>query len=249
MSDALSILIVDDDESNREYLSALLEALGFAAEGAAGGREALERLSRQPRARRRDRSTSSCRSSTASRRCAATAPAAARRRSSCARRSTRPTPWSGRCAPAPPTTSPSRSTPRSCARSSSASPATPRARRAGDAAAARAPAHARSARARRCARVDELIDRIADADVPVLITGESGVGKDVVAREIHARSARAGARVRQDQLRRAARRAARVGAVRPRARLVHRRRRRPSPASSSSPTAARCSSTRSARCR
>src|SRR5262245_4181906 len=40
-------------------------------------------------------------------------------------------------------------------------------------------------------RVDELIDRIADADVPVLITGESGVGKDVVAREIHARSARA----------------------------------------------------------
>ena len=40
-------------------------------------------------------------------------------------------------------------------------------------------------------RVDELIDRIADADVPVLITGESGVGKDVVARQIHARSARA----------------------------------------------------------
>jgi two-component system, NtrC family, response regulator AtoC len=40
--------------------------------------------------------------------------------------------------------------------------------------------------------IDELIDRIADADVPVLITGESGVGKDVVAREIHARSARSG---------------------------------------------------------
>jgi transcriptional regulator with PAS, ATPase and Fis domain len=40
--------------------------------------------------------------------------------------------------------------------------------------------------------IDELIDRIADADVPVLITGESGVGKDVVAREIHARSSRAG---------------------------------------------------------
>src|SRR5262249_45497533 len=41
-------------------------------------------------------------------------------------------------------------------------------------------------------RVDDLITRIADSDVPVLITGESGVGKDVVAREIHARSARAG---------------------------------------------------------
>jgi DNA-binding NtrC family response regulator len=40
-------------------------------------------------------------------------------------------------------------------------------------------------------RVSELIDRIADADVPVLITGESGVGKDVVARALHARSARA----------------------------------------------------------
>ncbi|HEX4461449.1 MAG TPA: sigma 54-interacting transcriptional regulator, partial [Polyangia bacterium] len=40
--------------------------------------------------------------------------------------------------------------------------------------------------------IDELIERIADADVPVLLTGESGVGKDVVAREIHARSARTG---------------------------------------------------------
>src|SRR5262249_34623291 len=39
-------------------------------------------------------------------------------------------------------------------------------------------------------RIDELISPIADSDVPVLITGESGVGKDVVAREIHARSAR-----------------------------------------------------------
>jgi two-component system response regulator AtoC len=39
--------------------------------------------------------------------------------------------------------------------------------------------------------VDELVDRIADVDVPILITGESGVGKDVVAREIHARSSRA----------------------------------------------------------
>src|SRR5206468_2498073 len=36
--------------------------------------------------------------------------------------------------------------------------------------------------------IDSLIDRITDVDVPVLITGESGVGKDVVAREIHARS-------------------------------------------------------------
>jgi DNA-binding NtrC family response regulator len=40
-------------------------------------------------------------------------------------------------------------------------------------------------------RVEALIDRVADADVPILITGESGVGKDVAARELHARSSRA----------------------------------------------------------
>jgi DNA-binding NtrC family response regulator len=39
-------------------------------------------------------------------------------------------------------------------------------------------------------RVEALLDRVADADVPILITGESGVGKDVVARELHARSTR-----------------------------------------------------------
>ncbi len=39
--------------------------------------------------------------------------------------------------------------------------------------------------------ISELCDRVADADVPVLLTGESGVGKDVVARQIHAKSARA----------------------------------------------------------
>jgi two-component system, NtrC family, response regulator AtoC len=39
-------------------------------------------------------------------------------------------------------------------------------------------------------RVEALCDRVADADVPILITGESGVGKDVVARELHARSPR-----------------------------------------------------------
>src|SRR6478736_421547 len=48
MSDNATVLIVDDDETSREYLSALLDALGFAVEGAPGGREALERLSHQP---------------------------------------------------------------------------------------------------------------------------------------------------------------------------------------------------------
>jgi two-component system response regulator AtoC len=41
-------------------------------------------------------------------------------------------------------------------------------------------------------RVWALVSRIADTDVPVLLVGESGVGKDVIARRIHATSHRAG---------------------------------------------------------
>src|SRR4029450_10821126 len=39
--------------------------------------------------------------------------------------------------------------------------------------------------------VRELVEQISDTDVQVLITGESGVGKEVVAREIHRRPPRA----------------------------------------------------------
>jgi DNA-binding NtrC family response regulator len=42
--------------------------------------------------------------------------------------------------------------------------------------------------------VRAIIRRAAEADIPVLITGESGVGKELVAREIHERSARGAAR-------------------------------------------------------
>jgi two-component system, NtrC family, response regulator AtoC len=39
-------------------------------------------------------------------------------------------------------------------------------------------------------QVLSLVDRVADSDVSVLLTGESGVGKEVIARELHRRSDR-----------------------------------------------------------
>jgi two-component system response regulator HydG len=36
----------------------------------------------------------------------------------------------------------------------------------------------------------DLVDRVAPADVPVLVTGESGTGKELIARRVHARSRR-----------------------------------------------------------
>jgi len=41
--------------------------------------------------------------------------------------------------------------------------------------------------------LDDLVGRFADSPYPVLVTGESGVGKELVARALHARGGRAGA--------------------------------------------------------
>jgi DNA-binding NtrC family response regulator len=192
MSDTANVLIVDDDETSREYLSALLDALGFTVEGAAGGNEALERLSRQPapdvvildvimpeldgvETLRRYRAGGG-RSPVVM--CSALDEADTVVRAMRAGASDYITkPFNAeelreileRVAVAQRATTVAKPSEAREARGATALGSSPAMR-----------------------RVDELIDRIADADVPVLITGESGVGKDVVAREIHARSSRAG---------------------------------------------------------
>ncbi|MGZ3442765.1 MAG: sigma-54-dependent transcriptional regulator, partial [Polyangia bacterium] len=192
MSETATVLIVDDDETSREYLSALLDALGFRAEGAAGGREALERLSHQPapdlvildvimpeldgvETLRRYRAGGGKAPVVM---CSALDEADTVVRAMRAGASdyiTKPFNAEELREILERVAGGQRAT--TVAAPSEARPA-------------RGAANLGSSPAMR--RVDELIDRIADADVPVLITGESGVGKDVVAREIHARSSRAG---------------------------------------------------------
>ena len=100
------------------------------------------------------------------------------------------------------------------------------------------------------AEVFRLMESAAASPIAVLIEGETGTGKELVARGIHRASARAEAPVRRGQLRRHPRDAARERAVRPRARAPSPARRRPSRGLlRGGAAAARSSSTRSARCR
>ncbi len=73
------------------------------------------------------------------------------------------------------------------------------------------------------AEIIDRVERVAETKSTVLITGETGTGKELVARAIHNRSAQRDQPLIQRELRGDSRVAARIGAVRPRARRLHRR--------------------------
>ena len=76
-------------------------------------------------------------------------------------------------------------------------------------------------------RLREAIARVAPIPSPVLIIGESGSGKELVARDLHRLGSGSGRPLRRHQQRRPAREPDRERALRPRAGCVHRRRHDP----------------------
>ena len=95
-------------------------------------------------------------------------------------------------------------------------------------------------------RVLDLVAQVAPSRATILLTGETGTGKEVIAKAIHANSPRADqafVAVNSGSLPAGA---ARIDAVRPREGRLHQRVSRPRKAISKSPTAARFSSMKSA---
>ena len=78
-----------------------------------------------------------------------------------------------------------------------------------------------SAPAPRCIEVFRKVEKVAGADISVLITGETGTGKELIARAMHQGSQRKDGPFHRRQLRRDPREPDRERAVRPRARRVH----------------------------
>ena len=104
-------------------------------------------------------------------------------------------------------------------------------------------------RSRALAGVLHQVRTVAPTDATVLLLGETGTGKELVARAVHDASRRSAQTLRPRELRRAARQASSRASC-----SATRRARSPAPCrrrsdASSWRTAARCSSTRSARCR
>ena len=92
-------------------------------------------------------------------------------------------------------------------------------------------------------QVRRLIETIAPTDATVMILGETGTGKELVARSLHEKSSVARAGLHSGQLRRIAGKPGRERALRSPQRGVHGRRYQPQ-GSLKSPTAVPCSSTR-----
>ena len=98
----------------------------------------------------------------------------------------------------------------------------------------------------RMVRMLDLVAQVASSRSTILITGETGTGKELVAKAIHANSPRADQHVRGGEQRVAAAGPARIHPLRPRARAPSPAPSRPRRATSKSPTTAPFSSTRSA---
>ena len=95
----------------------------------------------------------------------------------------------------------------------------------------------------------EVVERVVNSTISILILGETGVGKERLARAIHTDGPRSGGPLRGHQLRGAAGVPAGERALRPRGGRLHRRHAFAARAASSWPTAAPSFSTRSASCR
>ena len=250
------ILIVDDDPVQRRLLENMVARAGYRGRHRRRRRCARSRMltgadgGRHRRGRARPRDARSRRP----RRARQDARGAARHSGHRADRAWRHRQCRlARCAPAPPISWSSRSAPSGC-RSRCAT----RSRR--SALAGRTRPH--QAQPRRHAHFKDIITRSArmqavlrtaekavGSAIPVLIEGQSGVGKELIARAIHGSGERRAQALRRGQLRRDPRQPRRVAPVRAREGRLHRRHRAACRQIRRGVAAARCSSTRSANCR
>ena len=147
------------------------------------------------------------------------------------------------------TASARRRDPRAAARRSSWAPrslGSSRTRRSGSAATSHALRPSSSGASDEIRRLYPLIERIAASDIPVVIEGETGTGKEVLAESLHEASPRRSGPFVVFDCTTVTATLMEADALRSRARRVHRGDRVARPAFSSRPTGARCSSTRSA---